>query len=188
MKLIPAASYRLMPWKNGGGFTAEIHVAGPDATNFDWRVSIATVSSDGPFSRFAGYDRHIMTIAGAGMILDGGPDGPIIVAPTFKPCRFSGDWRIDGRLIDGPARDFNLIVKAASFESSLEVHWATNAPDLAAGNGWLVIHVLEGEVSGTGGLSVPSGDSLILAPGERLRLHPVDAVRLALARVLPRAT
>ncbi len=38
-----------MPWKNGGGVTTEICVSPPSGA-FDWRVSIATVNADGPFS------------------------------------------------------------------------------------------------------------------------------------------
>ncbi len=43
-----------MPWKNGGGETAEIAVFPPsaDLSEFGWRISMATVSSDGPFSAF----------------------------------------------------------------------------------------------------------------------------------------
>ena len=58
-----------MPWKNGGGVTTEIW-ASPPSGIFDWRVSIATVNADGPFSTFAGYERHIMTLSGEGMVLD----------------------------------------------------------------------------------------------------------------------
>ena len=44
--------------------------AGLSGAGFIWRVSIAEVAVDGPFSRFPGYDRHIMTIAGNGMMLE----------------------------------------------------------------------------------------------------------------------
>ncbi len=49
------------PWKNGGGVTREIVCQPPGAglAAFDWRVSIATIASDGPFSLFAGIDRVI---------------------------------------------------------------------------------------------------------------------------------
>ena len=49
------------PWKNGGGLTREIvcmpHGGGLDS--FDWRVSIAHIASNGPFSTFPGVDRVI---------------------------------------------------------------------------------------------------------------------------------
>ena len=69
MRHLTPADYRRMPWRNGGGVTTEIAIA-PDGAGlvgerFLYRVSIADVMSDGPFSRFEGYDRHIMLPAGA---------------------------------------------------------------------------------------------------------------------------
>ena len=73
MKLLPREGYKAMPWRNGGGTTMEILVAGDDPGQFDFRVSIATVAADGPFSRFPGYQRHIMLIAGNGMVHTSSP-------------------------------------------------------------------------------------------------------------------
>ena len=61
-----------MPWKNGGGTTAEI-AAFPDGAGFnafDWRISLAEVASDGPFSAFPGIDRTLMLVEGARLALD----------------------------------------------------------------------------------------------------------------------
>ena len=51
-----------MPWKNGGGETAEIAVSPPGAAldDFDWRLSMARVETDGPFSAFPGIDRTLV--------------------------------------------------------------------------------------------------------------------------------
>ncbi|MBM7325185.1 HutD family protein, partial [Agrobacterium sp. S2] len=48
-----------MPWKNGGGVTTEIivHPAKASMADFDWRISMANVAQDGPFSIFPGVDR-----------------------------------------------------------------------------------------------------------------------------------
>jgi uncharacterized protein len=64
--------YRRMPWKNGGGETAEIAVFPEGATldDFDWRISMATVSADGPFSLFPGVDRTLSVLEGDGPIID----------------------------------------------------------------------------------------------------------------------
>ena len=113
MKVLRPDDYRVMPWKNGGGTTTELY-AFPTAPPFQWRVSIAEVSRDGPFSRFEGYDRQIMTVTGNGVMLEGGPHGPIDVTARFEPRGFSGDWNISGRLVDGPVQDFNLITRRAS--------------------------------------------------------------------------
>lgn len=44
------------PWKNGGGVTRTLAVDGQAAVP-RWRVSIADIEQDGPYSRFPGYDR-----------------------------------------------------------------------------------------------------------------------------------
>ena len=106
------ADYRRMPWKNGAGRTTEIASHPPRASldAFDWRISIADVARDGPFSHFAGIDRTIVVIAGAGMRLQGDGHAVLLGAP-YEPYAFSGDDTIDCTLLDGAVRDFNLMVR-----------------------------------------------------------------------------
>jgi hypothetical protein len=55
VKLLLAEDYHLVPWKNGGGVTREVaacYPQGGDGQDFLWRVSIATVAGNGPFSHF----------------------------------------------------------------------------------------------------------------------------------------
>lgn len=56
MKSLHARDYKRMPWKNGGGETVEIAIFPADASveTFEWRISMATVANDGPFSIFPG--------------------------------------------------------------------------------------------------------------------------------------
>jgi len=59
-RIIPPAQHRLMPWRNGGGRTAEIAFEPADSpAGFRWRLSLAEVESDGPFSTFPGCCRTI---------------------------------------------------------------------------------------------------------------------------------
>ncbi|NYH19335.1 HutD/Ves family protein [Paraburkholderia bryophila] len=70
--LIRGADLVAAPWKNGGGVTREV-AAVPEQAGLDcfvWRVSIADVAQAGPFSRFAGIDRTLVLLSGAGMLLD----------------------------------------------------------------------------------------------------------------------
>lgn len=111
-RLLQPSDYVRMPWKNGGGRTTEIAAhppgAAPDA--FDWRVSVADVAADGPFSRFPGVERTIVMIAGAGMRLEGDGHAVELRAP-FEPYAFSGDDGIACTLVAGPVRDFNLMLR-----------------------------------------------------------------------------
>src|SRR5512140_2846533 len=69
-RILTPSDYRRMPWKNRLGVTTEV-ARYPDefGSLFDWRVSIADVMNDGPFSQFTGYDRIIVVIGGEGMTL-----------------------------------------------------------------------------------------------------------------------
>lgn len=176
-----------MPWRNGGGVTTEMAIypenSGLSGAGFDWRVSIAEVAADGPFSRFPGYDRHIMTIAGNGMMLEAEGHGGIDLSQPFVPRQFSGDWTVDGALIDGPVRDFNLMVARERAKGALTVERVSGRMRFAAAADTLLLHVLEGD-----GLAearvIAEGDTLILAAGESVSVTPAsDEMRLSVVRV-----
>jgi environmental stress-induced protein Ves len=111
-RLIAPADYRRMPWKNGRGRTTEIASGPPGAPldGFDWRVSVADVDADGPFSQFPGIERTIALIAGGGMRLAIGGRDVEIRAP-FEPYTFDGEEAAHCTLIAGAVRDFNLMVR-----------------------------------------------------------------------------
>lgn len=105
-------------WKNGGGITHEIAKA-EDAAGLIWRLSIAEVASDGPFSAFSGLSRILTVIEGAGLILET-PDGPLNAEP-FKPLAFSGGLAVTSRMLDGPIRDFNVIYDALRINAEVSI-------------------------------------------------------------------
>jgi environmental stress-induced protein Ves/predicted protein tyrosine phosphatase len=162
MRHIPATSYRNMPWRNGGGTTVELlrepNELSPEGNPFLYRLSIADVRSDGPFSRFEGYERHIMVVSGAGMTLTGGPHGVIDLRAPFQPATFSGDWNIEGKLLAGPVRDFNFMVHRARARGTLEVQEAEAELPLDPGQATVcIVHILEGTLE-----VAPQGDTLVL--------------------------
>ncbi|MGC5700011.1 HutD family protein [Pseudomonas sp. NFXW11] len=109
LSLLRAADYPRMPWKNGGGSTEEItRDAGTGLEGFGWRLSIADIAESGGFSSFAGYQRIITVLQGAGMQLqvDGQDVRPLLPLDLFA---FSGASQVNCNLLDGPIRDFNLI-------------------------------------------------------------------------------
>ena len=182
MRAIRPSAHRVMPWRNGGGTTAEIFVEPPSSAGgepFLYRVSIAAVELDGPFSRFAGCERHIVLVAGVGMTLDAGSHGRVELRP-FEPARFSGDWDVHGTLHDGPVRDFNLIVDRSRASSSITVHATaeTRPVDVRPGE-TCCVHVLEGRIVGA-----ETGDTLLLdAPCD---ISPCGPARWIEARVIAR--
>lgn len=112
------------PWKNGGGVTREIVCQPPGAglDAFDWRVSIATIASDGPFSLFAGIDRVITLLEGGGVHLSGDEDSIDHRLDTpLQPYAFAGEARIHARLLAGDCDDFNVMTRRATCRASVTV-------------------------------------------------------------------
>jgi environmental stress-induced protein Ves len=117
MRILRAENYRRMKWKNGGGETAEISVF-PDGAvleDFGWRVSMATVASDGPFSAFGGVDRTLTVLEGEGIALDVEGRGTTTLTPTSAPFSFPGDAATSGRLVDGPITDLNVMARRGQY-------------------------------------------------------------------------
>ena len=120
VRLYRAADYPRMPWRNGGGTTQEVACnPGGSAAAFDWRLSLADVGQDGGFSAFTGCQRIITVLEGQGIELtvDGQRQAPLGPRAAYA---FSGDARVDCRLLGGPVRDFNLIYAPARFHARLQ--------------------------------------------------------------------
>jgi environmental stress-induced protein Ves len=111
MQVIRSATYKRMPWKNGGGETTEIAVspAGADFTTMDWRLSMATVTTDGPFSPFPGIDRTLTVLAGS-LGLEIG-NTRVELNEASDPFPFSGDVPVRGIVTRGPVTDLNVMTR-----------------------------------------------------------------------------
>lgn len=86
-----------------------IALADPDnPAGFLWRVSMATVAADGPFSHFPGIDRTIAVMQGQGMrlIVDGEKAD---ILNCGAPFSFAGEADVQSVLIGGPAIDLNAM-------------------------------------------------------------------------------
>jgi uncharacterized protein len=110
MQVLTPDSFTAMPWKNGGGVTHEIAKEERNG-RLVWRLSIATVASDGPFSAFPGLTRILTVLSGPGLVLRS--PGGVMVAEPLHPVRFSGDLAVTGERIAGDVRDLNVIFDAA---------------------------------------------------------------------------
>jgi environmental stress-induced protein Ves len=162
---LPADGYRSMAWKNGQGITHEIGREPATGDSFLWRLSIAEVAADGDFSLFPGCDRTITLIQGAGMELDFDEAPAWRIEQHFMPFDFAGDWHCRCRLIDGPIRDFNLMVDRSRLRAETQVLRLTQASvEVDVAEGRLLVYCGEGEL-GAGGFTAEAGDSLNLGPG-----------------------
>jgi len=170
LSVLRAAAHAAMPWKNGGGTTLEIARA-PAGGDFDWRLSVADVREDGPFSSFPGIERHILLVEGAGMRLvsarcciELAPDGPGAI--------FDGAEAFTGRLADGPVRDLNLMLRRGRASGSIErirldgLHAGARA--IEPGAALLFVCVL-------GGTAIALADGHALLTLQRLDVLRLDA-------------
>ncbi|WP_322016150.1 HutD family protein [Paraburkholderia sp. J12] len=193
------------PWKNGGGVTREIAAApvagglagaaaGTALDTFAWRVSVADVAQAGPFSRFEGVDRTLVLLEGMGMLLDeAGPAARThaLTAP-LDVARFAGEAAITAQLVEGPTRDFNLMVRRGVARGTLDVWCTATVRRLSAQT--LLLYCARGPVA----IGVDGAEPVALASGDTLRVDAVQAVDIetqgegallavALDRVAPQA-
>lgn len=119
--LLRAADRVATPWKNGGGVTREVaawpHGAGFD--DFHWRVSMAEVRSDGPFSAFPGVDRILAVLEGR-LALAVTATGEFDLSPGGPPAAFPGDAAATARVLQGPVLDLNLMTRRGLARATLE--------------------------------------------------------------------
>ncbi|MFJ6754862.1 HutD family protein [Streptomyces sp. NPDC091273] len=122
LRLLRAADRGATPWKNGGGVTREIAARpeGAGTGDFAWRVSLAEVAADGPFSSFPGVDRILTLAEGAGMDL-AVAGVRHLVDERFAPRDFAGDEPTDCRLLDGPVVNFNVMYRRSETRAETAV-------------------------------------------------------------------
>jgi environmental stress-induced protein Ves len=170
-----ASDYRRMRWKNGGGWTTQLASA-PDSGadgDFDWRISIAEIEADGAFSTFAQCDRCIALLDGNGMRLDFEGAPSVTLDQTLRFVAFSGDWKTQGTLLDGPVRDFNVIARRDRLRIDVRHRplVGTMVFPAAAQVSWFVYLVSGSATLQDSGAAhaIVSAESLLLQPDEAMR-------------------
>ena len=117
IRLLPAGLYTEMPWKNGLGVTREV-ARYPEAGEYDWRISLATIRQPGPFSTFPGYLRNISVLEGGGMYLTIDGQRSALIAP-FQALGFNGASGVSCEIVGGPLLDFNVIYREAALRATV---------------------------------------------------------------------
>jgi environmental stress-induced protein Ves len=84
--------------------------------NFDWRISIAHIASDGDFSVFAGVDR-VITLLEGGFVQLSSAYGSVLHA-LDTPLQPFGDAKVRGSLLDGDCHDLNVMTPLSQVASS----------------------------------------------------------------------
>lgn len=97
------------PWRNGLGMTREL-VVFPVREHWHWRLSVAEISQDAPFSRFENVERWFAVLSGKGvrLAIDGAAQ---TLTPASPPVMFDGAAQAECQPLEGPTQDFNLMVR-----------------------------------------------------------------------------
>ncbi|QPZ90014.1 HutD/Ves family protein [Thioclava electrotropha] len=123
MKLLSRSEATAQPWKNGGGRTWELATF-PEGAGFEgmlWRLSMAEVARDGPFSRFEGIDRTLTVLSGGAMELRFSQGGFVRLDACSAPLAFPGEAAVDARVSDEPVIDLNIMTRRGSFSHRVEL-------------------------------------------------------------------
>jgi environmental stress-induced protein Ves len=112
VRILRSVDYVARPWKNGGGTTGDIAVspAGASLDTFDWRLSLAQVDRDGPFSRFENVDRTLVLLSGAMTLHERERDRRIDLVRN-EPFAFAGERAIEATVGGGATVDFNVMTR-----------------------------------------------------------------------------
>lgn len=184
MRILRSTDYRRMPWKNGGGFTREVAVSPAGATfeTLDWRVSLAAVVEDGPFSLFNGMDRTLCVTRGAGIRLQTNAESPIALYETSEPYSFDGEATTNARLIDGPIEDLSVMSRRGCFRHHVRRIAFTDAVELGTQAQPFIIYCQRGDltcVSHLESAQLHADDAVIFEhAAEPIRLIPVNAAEI----------
>ena len=190
-RVIPSYEYQRTRWRNGGGWTREIHAEpGDGGADWDWRLSIAEVQADGPFSAFPGIDRELVLLAGEGMRLHAEGAGSVELVPPYGRHRFAGETAVHAELIAGPTQDFNLMWRRERYVADLWRRPLVGAMVVFAEprSTW-VVHLLAGHARFADGSGLPTlamADTAILQAGDARLRHVLDGAGDALLiRLMP---
>lgn len=118
MRLLRFHEFPVSPWRNGGGVTREIAALRGAGDDFLWRLSIATVHADGPFSTFTGIDRTIAVLAGRGMTLQLA-ERTVSLRAESEPFEFAGEEPVYARVIEGETTDLNAMTRRGAFTHAM---------------------------------------------------------------------
>lgn len=126
-RLVRCNDVPAQPWRNGGGVTRELF-AWPATDAWQLRVSVADIDADGPFSAFPGVQRWFTVLKGAGVELTVGQEVHRLERGD-DPLQFAGESPATCRLLDGPTRDLNLMLRHASGRMATAADGLAWAPD-----------------------------------------------------------
>jgi environmental stress-induced protein Ves len=158
MRIIRKTDLREGRWRNGLGVSWDIATDGnAGADDFGWRLAIARIDSDVPFSHYPQVDRIFTLIDGQGLDLDFADGRTLAADQLFVPHPYPCDVPTFCRLRDGPCRVLNLFLKRRSREAEVDI-LSSNADITHPGP--ILAFVLKGPAD-MNGVNLETGDTAV---------------------------
>jgi uncharacterized protein len=182
MRILRQSEFRVMPWKNGGGEMIDI-IASPEAASldaFDWRVSMARVVRDGPFSVFPGIERSMILLEGEGLTLIIEGHGETRLTRQSPPFVFPGDAATRSRLVAGPILNLNVMTRRGRIAAAVTRHRTAHPQQCDPKRATLLV-LLRGATGTIGKEPMQDGDAVLLAEADPvMTLVPHGAAEIIL--------
>ncbi len=118
MRVVRIVDIEEQPWKNGAGTTRQV------AVGQGWRVSVAHVTKDGPFSVFEATWRHSIVIDGGALHLSCANEEVLLQSNELSS--YVGDVAWDCRLQGEAATVLNIMCERDVAAADILIgHWAS---------------------------------------------------------------
>lgn len=183
LRILRNTDYPSRPWKNGGGTTRDILVSPPGASldEFDWRLSLAHVDRDGPFSHFDNVDRTLVLLSGAMTLHEAGRRIELV---RGEPVEFPGERPIEATLNGVTTLDFNVMTRRGRVTHSVRKEiFSTRANVEAAQGSTIVLFALENGLR-VDGESLSAYDTAVIAAQSAAISVSTDRVAALVVRIV----
>lgn len=157
MKIIRHQDLREGRWRNGMGVSWDIASDSSLADGFGWRLSLARIDRDVPFSVYPGVDRIFTLVEGGGVDLDLQNVGILAAHSLYTPYPFPCDVPAQCRLRAGPCRALNLFTRRQSWSATADV--LSGAAEIAH-DGPILLYALSGDAEADG-VRLEEGDAVV---------------------------
>lgn len=171
-RLLPAADYVPVPWKNGGGISEQIAVfPESEPEDFEWRLSRAKVEAAGPFSLYPGYSRFLSVVEGKELVLRSNRE--LVALKLGNVFSFVGEDSFTCAIPKGPVRDLGLIYKREKYRSLMQrLEFSAQARSFALRAEFNFFYALEGGFKVN---TYPGDITHDLATGDTLSVGQIEA-------------
>lgn len=150
IQAIDRSSFQVVPWRNGLGETTELYAEVTDGRqHFSYRLSIALVIVNGPFSDFNQYHRTLILLDGTGITLRYDNEATDHLTQRFDIAHFAGSARTDATLHAGGITDFNIMTHIDECCAEVRVICDAETQSLVVDADWLLLYAVDDAVRAT---------------------------------------